>query len=66
MDSFGKLDLAIDAACKRNEKLYRDLCKDLNKEPTLTIEMITNEKGDRQKVKVEEYIKKFKWDNGRY
>ena len=66
MDSFGKLDLALDAACKRNEKIYYDLAKELKKQPNLTIEMVSNEKGDRKQISIADYIKNFQWDNGRF
>ena len=30
MDIFQKCDQQIDASCKRNEKMYYDICKELN------------------------------------
>ena len=39
MDIFAKFDLQLDASCKRNEKMYFDMCKTLEKEPKLVIEL---------------------------
>jgi hypothetical protein len=30
MDIFSKYDMQIDSSCKRNEKMYFDICKELN------------------------------------
>ena len=35
MDSFQKIDLAVDGACKKNEKIYQDMCKELKQSPEL-------------------------------
>lgn len=66
MDSFGKLDIALDNACKRNEKLYYDLAKELKREPNLVIEMQTNKRGRTEQVKIQDYIKNFSWDHGKF
>jgi hypothetical protein len=67
MEQFGKLDTTLDNACIRNEKLYYDLAKDLKREPNLVIEMNTNKKNGRtEQVKIQDYIKGFKWDHGKF
>lgn len=66
MDSFGKQDLQLDGACKRNEKMYMDMCKELNKNANLMIEVNSGRRGGTQQVTVEDYIKQFKWDQVRF
>jgi hypothetical protein len=39
MDIFAKADLLLDASCKRNEKMYFEMCKTLDKEAKLRIEV---------------------------
>lgn len=42
------------------------MAKELNQQPNLTIEMISNDKGDRKQFPIADYIKNFQWDNGRF
>ena len=39
LDVFAKYDLTVDASCKRNEKMYYDICKEKNQEPDLKLEV---------------------------
>jgi len=55
MDSFAKLDVAIDSSCRRNERLYFDLAKELEKKGNLVIEIPGQR--DSQNLEVEAYIK---------
>jgi hypothetical protein len=64
MDTFTKLDVAIDSSCRRNERLYFDLAKELEKKPSLYIEIAGQR--ESQNLEVEDYIKKFKWDQVRF
>lgn len=68
MDTFSKYDLVIDGACKRNEKMYIDLCKDKNQEPDLKLEVNSGQRrGQANKmVTVAEYMQTFKWDQVRF
>jgi len=54
MDSFAKLDVAIDSSCRRNERLYFDLAKELEKKGNLVIEIPGQR--DSQNLEVEAYI----------
>jgi hypothetical protein len=65
MDIFSKYDQQIDASCKRNEKMYFDICKELNQPAKLNIE-ISGNRGRSEQVDVEAYIKNFKWDQVRF
>ena len=63
MDVFSKYDTQLDASCKRNEKIYFEMSKVLNKPANLVIEVNTaGRRAGTQQVSVEEYIKNFKWD----
>lgn len=66
MDSFAKQDVLLDACCKRNEKMYVDMCKELNKNANLVIEVNTGRRGGSTQMTVEDYIKQFKWDQVRF
>ena len=66
MGIFQKYDTMLDASCKRNEKMYTDMCKELNKKADLVIEVNTGRRGGTQNMSVEEYIKNFKWDQVRF
>ena len=68
MDTFAKYDMAVDGACKRNEKLYIELCQNKNQEPDLKLEVSSGQKrGQANKmVTVDEYIRDFKWDQARF
>ena len=39
MDTFQKYDLQIDASCKRNERMYFEIAKELGQPAELKIEM---------------------------
>jgi len=39
MDTFQKLDLSVDGSVRRNERLYFDMAKELNKPAKLYIEV---------------------------
>lgn len=65
MDIFSKYDSQIDASCKRNEKMYFYICKELNQPANLIIE-ISGNRGATEQVEVEKYIKNFKWDTVRF
>ena len=41
MDTFAKYDMIVDGSCKRNEKMYHDICKEKNQDPDLKIEVST-------------------------
>lgn len=45
MDTFSKYDLQLDASCKRNERMYFDISKELEKPAELKIEMSAGRKG---------------------
>lgn len=66
MDVFSKNDTQLDASCKRNEKMYTEMCKELNKNANLVIEVASGKRGGSQQVSVEDYIKNFKWDQVRF
>lgn len=57
MDIFAKYDNLLDASCKRNERMYTEMCKELNKNANLVIEVSSGRRGATQPVPVEEYIK---------
>ena len=48
MDIFAKYDTLLDASCKRNEKMYVEVCKELNKQANLVIEVSTGKRGGTQ------------------
>jgi len=63
LDTFSKYDAQLDGTCKKNEKMFFEMCKELQiADPKLMIEVGRN----GQKVSVEEYIKTFKWDQVRF
>ena len=64
MDSFNKLDTALDSSCRRNERMFFDISKELNKKQSLYIEI--SGQREPQQLEVEEYIKTFKWDQVRF
>ena len=66
MDSFQKVDLNLDNSCKRNEKMYYDICKELNKKPNLVIEVNSGKRGGAKTLSVQEYIQQFSWDQVRF
>jgi len=41
MDTFSKMDMIVDGSCKRNEKMYIDICKEKGQEADLKIEVQT-------------------------
>lgn len=45
MDTFAKYDTTLDASCKRNEKMYFDVGKDLGKPADLKIEVAAARRG---------------------
>lgn len=58
MDSFGKYDLLLDASCKRNEKMYYEMCKTVNQPPNLVIE-VEQRRGAAKAVPIEEFLQTF-------
>ena len=52
MDIFAKFDIQLDNSCKRNEKIYRDMCKEIDdREPNLFIEKESiNRRGAAEKI----------------
>lgn len=68
LDIFAKYDLTVDAACKRNEKMYYELCKEKNQEPDLKLEVAqAGRRGQANKVvDVKTWITTFKWDQVRF
>jgi hypothetical protein len=59
MDVFGKTDTIVDASCKRHERLYFEMCKELSKPEVLMMEVSVGRRGEMKKATVEEYIKEF-------
>jgi len=66
MDTFNKYDTALDNSCKRNEKMYYDMCKELNKPANLQMEVPSGRRGQMDTIKVEDFIQNFKWDHINY
>jgi uncharacterized protein (DUF2249 family) len=68
MDTFSKYDVQIDASVKKNEKMFFEVCKELQMgKETLTIEKKDpHKKGETIQVSVADYIKNFKWDQVRF
>ena len=66
MDTFSKLDTALDSSCRRNERLFFDLSKELGRKQGLTFEMEIPGKREPQDVEVEKYIKDFRWDQVKF
>jgi len=68
MDTFSKYDVMLDSACKRNEKMYIELCQVKSQEADLKLEVSSGaRRGQGNKtVTVAEYIKDFKWDQVRF
>jgi len=66
MDIFSKIDTLVESSCRKNEKMYFEMCKELKKNPNLVLEVSTSRRGGSKKVSVEEYIQGFKWDSGRF
>jgi hypothetical protein len=62
MDIFSKVDTLLEASCRKNEKMYTDMCKELNKNANLVLEVSTGRRGGTKQVTVEEYVQHFKWD----
>lgn len=60
--------MVVDGACKRNEKMYVEICQKKSQEPDLKLEVSSGQKrGQANKmVSVEEYMKTFKWDQARF
>ena len=56
MDQFGKYDIALDNACKRNEKMYYEMCGQLNKKPALEMEVPSGRRGQMDKKSVQDFI----------
>lgn len=63
MDTFSKYDTQLDNACKRNEKMYYDMCKELDKKPKLEMEVPSGRRGQMDNVNVADFIQNFKWDH---
>ena len=68
LDIFAKYDLTVDAACKRNERMYYEICKEKNQEPDLKPEVAqAGRRGQaNQQVDVKKWITTFKWDQVRF
>ena len=56
MDVFAKYEIQIDNSCKRNEKMYFDVCKELNKQPSLKMEVPSGRRGQMDTIDVEQFI----------
>jgi len=62
MDTFAKYDVQLDQSCKKNEKMYFDVCNELKiGKAELWIELSR----DKQ-MSVEQYIQNFKWDQNKF
>jgi hypothetical protein len=66
MDIFAKTDSQLDASCKRNEKMYFELCKEQKVEPKLVIEISTGRRGGQKQIQIQDYISTFKWDSVKF
>jgi len=69
MDTFSKYDVQLDASCKKNEKMFFEVCKELQiaGKENLTIEKKDpHKKGETIQMSVADYIKNFKWDQVRF
>ena len=63
LDTFSKYDAQLDASCKKNEKMFFEVCKELKiADPKLMIELSRS----NEKMSVEDYVKNFKWDQVRF
>jgi len=67
MDTFSKYDALLDSSCKRNEKMYYEVAKELGKPADLKIEVSAGRRGQgNQTLPVEDYIQSFRWDQVRF
>jgi len=55
VDKFAKNEVLLDNSCKRNEKQYFDMCKELQQQPDLMMELV-QQKGKSLQVSVEDFI----------
>ena len=58
MDIFAKYDMQLGQSCKRNEKMYFEMCNTLNQEPKLVIE-VEQRRGAAKAVGIEQFLKSF-------
>lgn len=66
-DQLSKNDIAVEASLKRNEAMYGQLCKDLNEEFKLNMEIQGQGRGAQKQTKdVVDYIQDFKWDSVKF
>ena len=65
MDIFAKADQVLDASCKRNEKMYFEMCKTLDKEAKLHIE-VEQRRGAAKSMPIEQFLQNFEWDQVRF
>ena len=65
MDIFAKADQVLDASCKRNEKVYFEMSKILDKEAKLQIE-VERSRGAAKSMPIAEYLRDFRWDQVRF
>ena len=66
-DQLTKNDIAVEASLKRNEGMYTQLCKDLNEEFKLNMEIQGQGRGAQRQTKdVIDYIQGFKWDSVKF
>lgn len=67
LDQFTKFEVTLDAACRRNEKMFLDLKAELGSALELNIEINQGgRRGGPQSYTVLDYIKNFKWDQVKY
>ena len=65
-DDFQKMEMQVDAACKRVEKQYSELMAEMNLPVELKVKQLTGHGNQHQEVKVEHYLSNFKWDSVHY
>ena len=66
MDTFGKYDLQIDGSCKRNEAVFHQTAKELNKQDHKLVLEIQQRGGKKEIKTIHDYLKNFKWDSTKF
>jgi hypothetical protein len=62
MDTFSKYDLQLDASCKRNENVYHQTAKELDKADH---KLEIAQRGGKS-IGIQDYLKNFKWDGTKF